>query len=89
VVAADDAQLSKCKSSSDYDWYSPPLLLFFSFLLSLNQKVNPLAIMTGIHRCCHCFFALKIIGVVSITTCNPRRCCRTCDYAARACEHAH
>jgi hypothetical protein len=55
VVATDDAQLSKGESTSDYDWYSPPLMSLFSLSLSLDQKVNPLAIMTGIRRCCRCF----------------------------------
>jgi hypothetical protein len=48
VVAADDAQLSKGKSSSDYDWYSPPLLLLFSFslLLASCQQIIAVASIT-------------------------------------------
>jgi hypothetical protein len=64
VVATDDTQLSKGKSTFDYEWYSPPLLSLFSFSLSLKSR-------------------RKIIAAASIT-CNRRRCCRTCDYAARA-----
>jgi hypothetical protein len=55
VVATDDAQLSVGKSTSDYDWYLPPLLSLSLFSLSLDQKVNPLAIMTGILHSFRCF----------------------------------
>jgi hypothetical protein len=38
VVATDDAQLSKGKSTCDWNWYSPPLLSPFSFSLSLESR---------------------------------------------------
>jgi uncharacterized protein len=67
VVATDDAQLSKGRSTCDWNWYSPPLLSPFSFSLSLESRRKIcVVVITGnrrrfIHTCDNAARALSKI----------------------------